>query len=111
LVWKISPKTLWRSSTVVEIAAYVAACLVNEGSHSLLLIMNSLRIDCGSNSHRYTENRNSERIDLANRRANEDTREGRMHQRQHQLDVLEVSKSAEALLYGPGIDDSILISK
>ena len=44
---------------------------------------------------------------LAERRAAESTREGRMLRRQHQISVLQAASSAEELRYGPGIDDSM----
>lgn len=44
---------------------------------------------------------------VADQRANDNTREGRMLRRQRQIDVLETSTMAEELLYGPGIDDSV----
>lgn len=40
-------------------------------------------------------------------RARESTRDGRMARRQHQLELLEAAESAEGVLYGPGIDNSM----
>ncbi|XP_044585305.1 uncharacterized protein LOC123265584 [Cotesia glomerata] len=107
LVWKICPKTVNTSSTIVQIAAYIATCIFNEGTNSLLMIMDTLGLTCGSNSHRYAEKLDAARVKVADQRANDNTREGRMLRRRQQIDVLETSTMAEELLYGPGIDDSI----
>ncbi|KAL1490503.1 hypothetical protein ABEB36_013185 [Hypothenemus hampei] len=48
-----------------------------------------------------------ERIILADQHANENTREDRMARRQQKIEILEACTSAEGLLYGPGVDDSI----
>ncbi|CAD6218328.1 GSCOCG00012915001-RA-CDS, partial [Cotesia congregata] len=42
LVWKICPKTMNTSFTIVQIAAYIATCIFNEGTNSLLMIMNAI---------------------------------------------------------------------
>ncbi|XP_044579116.1 uncharacterized protein LOC123261532 [Cotesia glomerata] len=107
LVWKICPKTVNTSSTIVQIAAYIATCIFNECTNSLLMIMDTLGLNCGSNSHRYAEKLDAARVKVADQRANDNTRKGRMLRRQQQIDVLETSTMAEELLYGPGIDDSI----
>ena len=46
-------------------------------------------------------------VTIAERRAQEATREERMVRRQHQLDVLEVIIEAEGTFYGSGINDSM----
>ncbi|XP_044581671.1 uncharacterized protein LOC123263182 [Cotesia glomerata] len=107
LVWKICPKTVNTSSTIAQIAAYIATYIFNEGTNSLLMIMDTLGLNCGSNSHRYAEKLDAARVKVADQRVNDNTREGRMLRRQQQIDVLETSTMAEELLYGPGIDDSI----
>ncbi|KAK0166606.1 hypothetical protein PV327_004099 [Microctonus hyperodae] len=47
------------------------------------------------------------RMKTADKRANDNTREGRMKRRQQQIDILEDATTAEDLSYGPGIDDSV----
>lgn len=46
LVWKISPISLNSSSTIVEIVTYVAPCVFNECTLTLLIDMNALGINC-----------------------------------------------------------------
>lgn len=107
LIWKISPKIVSSGAIVVNLAAYIAVGLFNEGSKSLLFYLNSIGVSCGHNAHEYADKMDEARIALAERRAAESTREGRMLRRQHQISVLQAASSAEELLYGPGIDDSM----
>ncbi|XP_074098281.1 uncharacterized protein LOC141526972 [Cotesia typhae] len=107
LVWKICPKTVNTSYTIVQIAAYVAMCIFNEGINSLLVLMNTLGLNCGPNSHRYAERMDAARMKVADKRANDNTREGRLQRRHQQIDILEAAMTGEELLYGPGIDDSV----
>ena len=80
----------------MEIAAYIAADIFNEGMASLLYYMKATGITLGRK--------------IIDRRARERIRYGRMARRQHQLELLKAAKAAEGLLYGPGIDDSKLKS-
>lgn len=106
-MWKICPKTINTSLTIVQLAAYIATSVFNVGMNSLLIIMNTLGLNCGPNSHRYAEKTDAVRVKVADKRANDNTREGRMRRRQQQIDILEASRTAEELLYGPGIYDSV----
>ena len=42
LIWKISPKIMSSRAITVELAAYIAAALFNEDSHSLLFFFKSI---------------------------------------------------------------------
>lgn len=42
LIWKISPKIVPSGSIIVELAAYIAACVFNEGTEVLLLMVYSM---------------------------------------------------------------------
>ncbi|XP_057318062.1 uncharacterized protein LOC130672208 isoform X2 [Microplitis mediator] len=71
------------------------------------VLMNTLELNCGPNSHRYAERMDAARIKVADKRANDNAREGRLQRRHQQIDILEAAMTAEELLYGPGIDDSV----
>ncbi|XP_074096700.1 uncharacterized protein LOC141525900 isoform X2 [Cotesia typhae] len=71
------------------------------------VLMNTLGLNCGPNSHRYVERMDAARMKVADKRANDNTREGRLQRRHQQIDILEAAMTAEELLYGPGIDDSV----
>ena len=107
LIWKISPKIIPSGMTTVELTAYIAACVFNEGSIALLQIMQVMGVHTGPNAHAYVNKEDQARVTIAERRAQATTREARMRRRQDQLNVLEAASAAEGLLYGPGIDDSV----
>ncbi|XP_015187388.1 PREDICTED: uncharacterized protein LOC107072161 isoform X3 [Polistes dominula] len=71
LIWKKTPKIVPCGSKVVEIAAYIAAGMFNE--------------------------EDAERVMIFDVRAHRSTRERRMARRQHQLDLLEATDTAEGL--------------
>ncbi|XP_067210342.1 uncharacterized protein [Linepithema humile] len=107
IVWKIAPKISPCSFTIVEMGAHIAIYTFNEGFQGLLAIMNAIGISCGLSAHHYAEKEDATRIKLSNKRAEENTREGRMRRRQHQINILEAAEEAEGSLYGPGIDDYV----
>ncbi|CAK9796699.1 hypothetical protein ANTQUA_LOCUS851 [Anthophora quadrimaculata] len=105
LIWKISLKSLPGGSFPVKIAAYTPACIFNESNIACLRIFEALSVLCGQNAHRYVIREDEFRITIAEQRAQDATREGRMTRRQRQLDYLELIADEEGLLYGSGIDD------
>jgi len=107
LIWKITPKIIPCGSKIVEMAAYIAAGIFNEGTASLLYYMKALGLSLGPNAHSFAEKEDAQRITISDRRAHESTREGRMVRRQYQMELLEAAEGMEDLLYGPGIDDSV----
>ena len=106
LIWKINPKIMSSGAITVELAAYIAAALFNEGSHSLLFFLKSIGVNLDHNAHTYAEKTDAARILLADKRAAERTRDGRLLCRQQQIAFLESVTSAEKLLYVSGVDDS-----
>lgn len=107
LIWKICPKIMTSGALPVHLASYISAGLFNEGTHSLLYFLHAIGVSCGRNAHAYAAKCDEARISQAEMRAAACTREGRMLRRQQQIDIFEAASSAEQLLYGPGIDDSI----
>ena len=59
LIWKISPKHLSGTSVIVEIAAYVTACVFSEGSFALLTFMQDMGISSGSSAHEWARSTDS----------------------------------------------------
>lgn len=107
LIWKITPKILPAGSKIVDIAALVAACIFNEGTSALLLIMHGMDLKLGLNSHEYARKADANRICAAEKKSACETREARIRHRQEQKDALDIAAAAGSLLYGPGIDDSM----
>ena len=106
LVWKISPKSVSGTSTIVEIAAHVAACTFNEGSFALMALMQEMHIGTGPSSHEWARQVDKLRISRAEEQAAHDSKEGRVLRRQIQKDALD-HLDESFLLYGPGIDESV----
>jgi len=106
LIWKISPKVYSETFTIVQIAANVAACTFNEGSIALLAFMEEMHIGTGPSSHEWARQVDDLRITRGGEKAAHDSKEGRVSRRQTQKDALDLLDES-ALLYGPGIDDSV----
>lgn len=107
IIWKIAPKTMHSGAITVEIAAYIAACMFNDGVTSLLRIMSIMGISLGPNAHQYVACEDDRRIAQAEVRAQEQTKAARICRRQQNLSNMCISSTAEDLYYGPGIDDSV----
>ena len=61
----MSPKIVSSGAIVVNLAAYIAVGLFNEGSKSLLFYLNSIGVSCGHNAHEYADKIDEARIALA----------------------------------------------
>ena len=66
-----------------------------------------MELSQGPNAYLYAQKEDTKRVTISDRRAQENTREGRMVRRQHQIWWLEAAEGMEGVLYGPGIDDSV----
>jgi len=62
LIWRISPKILASSPTIIEIAANAAACTFNEGYIALLAFLEEMKISVGPNAHEYVKTFDESRI-------------------------------------------------
>lgn len=107
LIWRISPKEVHCGLSIVEIAANIAVCTFNDGTSSLLQIMKTMDVKCGSNAHRWAAAEDSRRLSVAERAAATATKESRILRKRARRDEMEVSTSQEGEFYGPGIDDSM----
>ncbi|GFT86907.1 hypothetical protein TNCV_4300451 [Trichonephila clavipes] len=70
--------------------------------------MRALGLSLGTTAHAHVD-KDAKGVMIFDARAHGSTREGRMARRQHQLDLLEATDTAESPCYGPGIDDTIYI--
>lgn len=107
LIWKIAPKNTNGSANIIEIAANVAACTFNNGNSALMAFLEEIGVALGPSSHEYVKLSDNERIYKADRQAETESKEARIHRRQEQQDFLDIASAAGTLLYGPGIDDSM----
>ncbi|XP_074103953.1 uncharacterized protein LOC141530632 [Cotesia typhae] len=85
-VWRLSPKHLHSGLKVVEISAYIAAGIFNEGYTSILRIMNLLNLNIGTYAKIFADSTDEERITRQNRKSLSETKEARSARRQHQID-------------------------
>ena len=107
LIWKISPKSVSVTSTVVEIAEHVAASTFNEGHFNPLAFLNETEISTGPNAHEWALAADELRITRANQQAAHATEKGRIQRKQEQKDALDILDESISL-YGPGIDDYMI---
>ncbi|EZA54573.1 hypothetical protein X777_05694 [Ooceraea biroi] len=76
---------------IVEIAAYIAACIFNNGMTSILQIMSIVGISLGPNAHQYAAREDDRRIEQVEARAQEQTKEARIRRRQQNLDDIGIA--------------------
>lgn len=107
LIWRISPKILSSSPTIIQIAANAAACTFNEGSIALLAFLKQMEISIGPSANEYVKTCDESRISKAEEKAALQTKEARIQRRMEQKDALDLAEAAGTLLYGAGIDDSM----
>lgn len=105
VIWSMAPKVHYSGAKVVEIASYIAASIFNDGYTSILYMMQLLNLVIGPSALQCTEKLDSQRISIANKRAQEETKEARILKRAAQKETEDIAKAAEDLMYGPGIAD------
>jgi len=104
-VWRFAPKHLHCGLKIVEIAAYLAAGIFNEGHSFILRIMSKMDLIIGKQSKTYADDNDERRIVRQERRSLSQTKEARTARRNQLLIENELYEKAEGLLYGPGIAD------
>ncbi|XP_011882083.1 PREDICTED: uncharacterized protein LOC105569888 [Vollenhovia emeryi] len=104
-VWRLAPKHLYCGIQTVEIAAYIAAGLFNEGYFAVLKIMDTLQLKIGSHCIEYADSYDTARIQRHGRRDFRSSKEGRATRKEINLQEQQLYEDEEDLLYGPGIID------
>ena len=89
---------------IIEIAAYLAARVFNEGHSFILRIMSMLDI-IGSQSKSYAVDNDNRRVTRQEHRSLLEIKEARKARREQLLMENELYEEAEGLLYGSGITD------
>ena len=97
LVWKISSKSVSGTSTTVEIAAYVAACVFNEGSSVFLTFMAEMGITSGPSAYQWANATDNLRINRADEKTALETKEGRKQRIQDQKEALDLLDDSNIL--------------
>ena len=104
-IWRLAPKHVHFGVKIIEILAYIAAGVFNEGYTSILRIMNTLGIIVGTQAKAFTDTTDEARITRQNRMSLSETKEARIARKQLQIENNQLFEEAEGLLYGPGIAD------
>ena len=89
------------------IAADIATFTFNEGTRGLLAVFDAMGIKLGPHAHTFSKEEYSIRVEAANRRSLENTREAGVARRRLKISADAATKAEEGTLYGPGIDDSV----
>lgn len=105
LIWTFSPKHIFSSKDVVEIANNLATIIFNDGFLGILQIMNVMGILIGTTEHTYCVRRNEERLSRSERRASSASKEARTAAREEALLENDLFEEEEGCLYGPDIAD------
>ncbi|KYN22023.1 hypothetical protein ALC57_05590 [Trachymyrmex cornetzi] len=101
LIWKMAPKETYSGFIIAEIATYIAT--FNEGSMSLLTILETLNCTIGNAAYYMCQEVDAQRILTGEYQAQ--ARESRIRRRQSRLQSEEGHTSKEGQLYGIGIAD------
>lgn len=104
-IWRISPKHLNCGQKIIEISAYFAAGVFNDGFSSILRIMNSLDIIVGTTCRVFAEAADEPGIVREDRRSLSATKAARMGRRMQLAEENQFFEEAEGLLHAPGITD------
>lgn len=104
-VWRMTPKHLHSGIKIVEIAAFIAGGMFNEGYSAVLKTMHLLGLKIGLQCNSFCNKADEDRITRQNRRASLATKEARTARRMEQLAENQFCEESEEQLYGAGIAD------
>ena len=104
-VWRMAPKHLHSGIKIVEIAAYIARGMFNEGYSATLKTMQLLDLKIGQQCNNFSERADKERVTRENRRASFSSKEARTARRLEHLGEYQFFEESEGQLFGPGIAD------
>lgn len=104
-IWRLAPKHLNCGLKTIEIAAFIAAGIFNEGYNAILQIMDRLEIVIGQQCKMFTEHYDAQRLQRQKRRSQSRSKEARTARREEKTTLHEFFEEAEGLVYGPGIAD------
>ncbi|XP_011871647.1 PREDICTED: uncharacterized protein LOC105564113 [Vollenhovia emeryi] len=103
--WRLAPKHLNCGSKIIEIAAYLAAGIFNDGYSFVLRVMNDLKLPIGLECKRFADSYDTNRVKRQNLRSLNSSKEARTAQKEKKTAEMGDFLEVEGLLYGPGIAD------
>jgi len=104
-VWRLTPKHLHSGLKIVEIAAYIAAAIFNEGYTAVLQIMVELELVIGSQSKKYAKEVDDARLNRQERRSFLSKEAARKIKKDQLAKENEYYEAEQEEFYGPGIAD------
>lgn len=105
MLWKNAPKHIFGTHNTIEIAAYLTACVFNEGFTSILNIMTTMGIIIGPNAHMFATHTDNMRITSAECRRDKSSKKARTTRRNEQMALYNLYENEEDSLYGFQITD------
>jgi hypothetical protein len=103
LRWHFASKHLHSGLKTIELTNFFATDIFNDGMKSILRMFRMMGIIVGHCAKEYTESRDAARIQLAEKRCKETSKEGRTARRQSASDEQHFLEHEEGVLYGAGI--------
>jgi len=104
-VWRLAPKHLHCGSKIIEIAAYLAGGMFNDGYSFILRVMDDLQLPIGRECQIFADEYDAHRVKRQNRRSLNSSKEARTAQKEKKTTEMDGFFEMESLLYGPGIAD------
>ncbi|KAG8229939.1 hypothetical protein J437_LFUL011083 [Ladona fulva] len=104
-IWRLVPKHLNCGIKIIEMSAYLAAGIFNEGYKFVLHCMQDMGIIIGQQSNKFANVHDNQRINRQERRSFERTKEARSTRKLEKLELLDNFQEEEDLFYGAGIAD------
>ena len=104
-VWSFAPKHIFVGQKTLEIAAFTAACIFNEGFFPVLKILEVMDVTLGPCAVAFAKSYNKSRIAKAENATAMSSKEARKSRRADKVAENDAYEEDEGILYAPGIDD------
>ncbi|XP_044593326.1 uncharacterized protein LOC123271157 [Cotesia glomerata] len=104
-VWSFAPKHIFVGQKTLEIAAFTAACIFNEGFFPVLKILEVMDVTLGPCAVAFSKSYNKSRIAKAENATAMSSKEARKSRRADKVAENDAYEEDEGILYAPGIDD------
>ncbi|KYQ59592.1 hypothetical protein ALC60_01383 [Trachymyrmex zeteki] len=103
-VWNIAPKHKFVGKQTLEIAAFSAACIFNEGLLPILKVMEVMGVKIGPQARQFVDKANDRRVDRAELEATEASKEHRTATRNAKILENDAYEDQEGVVYEAGLD-------
>ena len=105
VLWRLAPKHIFCSKKIVELAAFIAVCIFNEGITPVLRMMEVMGITIGSEAKIMANKKDMVRVKKADATHSASSKEARLARRLERTAQDELFEEEEGILYAPGIAD------